>query len=74
MAWTTTHGFDIPLASTRPGLAEVAERRGDLEAAREHLNAAGALFSQHGAKLYLDQVIAKKELLKASVRETSSGA
>jgi hypothetical protein len=52
----------------------VAERRGDLEAAREHLNAAGALFSQHGAKLYLDQVIAKKELLKASVRETSSGA
>ena len=25
----------------------------------------GGLFSQHGAKLYLDQVIAKKEILKA---------
>jgi hypothetical protein len=26
---------------------------------------AGALFSRHGAKLYLDQVIAKKQILKA---------
>ncbi len=46
-----------------PGVA--GTRREDLEAAREHLDAAGGLFSQHGAKLYLDQVIAKKEILKA---------
>jgi hypothetical protein len=31
----------------------------------QHLDRAGALFSQHGAKLYLDQVLAKKEILKA---------
>jgi len=47
------------------GLAEVAERRGDLEAAREHLDAAGELFAQWGAKRYLDQVLAKKEFLNA---------
>ena len=47
------------------GLAEVAERRGDLDAVREHLDAAGELFAQWGAKRYLDQVLAKKEFLKA---------
>ena len=48
------------------GLAEVAEHRGDLEAARAHLDAAGALFAEHGgAKLYLDQVLAKKQVLRA---------
>ena len=31
----------------------------------QHLDAAGELFSRHGAKLYLDQVLAKKEFLKA---------
>ena len=46
-------------------LAEVAEQRGDLERAREHLDAAGELFSNLGAKLYLDRVIAKKEILNA---------
>lgn len=47
------------------GLAEVAERRGDIETARTHLDAAGELFAKHGAKLYLDQVLAKKQFLKA---------
>ena len=48
------------------GLAEVAERRGDIETARAHLDAAGALFAQHGgARLYLDQVLAKKQVLRA---------
>lgn len=31
----------------------------------EHLDAAGALFSRYGAKRLLDQVLAKKQLLKA---------
>ncbi len=57
--------FVIDQGRCHQGLAEVAERRGDLEAAREHLDAAGALFAQHGAKLYLDQVLAKKQFLKA---------
>jgi len=48
------------------GLADVAEQRGDHALAMEHLDAAGELFSKHGgAKLYLDQVIAKKQILKA---------
>ena len=47
------------------GLADVAERRGDHELAMEHLDAAGELFAKYGAKLYLDQVLAKKQFLKA---------
>ena len=48
------------------GLAEVAELRGVHALAAQHLDAAGELFQQHGgAKLYLDQVIAKKQILKA---------
>ena len=47
------------------GLAEVAERRGEREQAMEHLDRAGELFSRHGARLYLDQVLAKKEILRA---------
>ncbi len=42
------------------GLAELAARRGDLGTCMEHLDRAGELFLAHGAKLYLDQVIAKK--------------
>ena len=48
------------------GLAEVAERRGELGKAAEHLDAAAEYFARHGAaKLYLDQVLSKKEILKA---------
>jgi len=47
------------------GLADVAEARGDHTLALEHLDAAGAKFAEYGAKLYLDQVLAKKEFLKA---------
>ena len=31
----------------------------------EHLDLTGELLAKHGAKLYLDQVTAKKEILKA---------
>jgi len=31
----------------------------------QHLDAAGELFAKRGAKLYLDHVIAKKQILKA---------
>ncbi len=57
--------FDVGAGRCLQGLADVAERRGDLETAHEHLDAAGALFAKHGAKLYLDQVLAKKSVLGA---------
>jgi hypothetical protein len=47
------------------GLASLAERRGDIKTAREHLDAAGELFAKYGVKFFLDQVIAKKEILRA---------
>jgi len=47
------------------GPAEVAERRGDHALAMQHLDAAGALFARHGVELYLDHVLAKREILKA---------
>ncbi|MEX2229548.1 MAG: AAA family ATPase, partial [Dehalococcoidia bacterium] len=49
----------------RQGLAEVAERRGEQALAMEHLDAAAAKFAEYGAKFYLDQVLAKKQILKA---------
>jgi hypothetical protein len=47
------------------GLADVAERRGNHLEAMQHLDAAGEIYAKHGVKLYLDQVLAKKQLLKA---------
>ena len=45
--------------------AEVAERHGQHAEAMQHVDRAGELFSQYGAKLFLDQLLAKKEILKA---------
>ena len=47
------------------GLAEVAERRDDHDEAVQLLDQAADLFQQHGAQLYLKQVLAKKDILKA---------
>ena len=44
------------------GPAEVADRRGERGQAMEHLDRAGELFSRHGTKLCLDQVLAKKQI------------
>ncbi len=44
---------------------DAAARRGEQQQAMEHLDRAGELFSRYGAKLYLDQVLAKKQILKA---------
>jgi class 3 adenylate cyclase len=46
------------------GLAEVAEQRGDVPKALQHLDQAAALFQEYGAKLYLDRAIAKKVKLQ----------
>ena len=42
-----------------------ARRCGDHALASQHLDAASDRFQQHGAKLYLDRVLAKKEIAKA---------
>ncbi len=42
-----------------------AELRGEQQQAMEYLDRAGELFSRYGAKLYLDQVLARKQILKA---------
>ncbi|MEZ4552301.1 MAG: protein kinase [Dehalococcoidia bacterium] len=63
--FASEHGLDIEAGRSQLGLAEVAERRGDHKNAREHLDTAGDLFARHGAKLYLDQVLAKKGILRA---------
>jgi hypothetical protein len=47
------------------GLADIAERHSDDATALEHLETGGTLFAQHGATYYLNQVLAKKEVLKA---------
>ena len=69
-----SHGRPCASSSTRGrclqglALANLAERRGDLAAASEHLDAAGELFAWYGAKRYLDQMLARKQILKASAR------
>lgn len=40
------------------------EGRDDHALAPEHLDRAGELFSEYGARLYLDRVVARKEILK----------
>jgi len=57
--------FGVDAGRCLQGLAEVAELRGNHAQAMQHLDRAATLFSKHGAKLYLDQVLAKKEILKA---------
>ena len=65
LEWASKWGLDTIIGRNLYGLAEVAERRGDHALAMQHLDAAGALFAKRGAKLYLDQVIAKKSVLGA---------
>jgi hypothetical protein len=57
----------LPLEEARChlGLARLLESRGEIGASLTHLDAAGELFARHEAKLYLEQVIAKKQLLRA---------
>ena len=57
----------LPIEAARclEGLAAVAEQRGVREQAMEYIDRAGELYSRHDAKLYLDRVLAKKEILRA---------
>ena len=65
LEWAERERCPVEAGRCLQALAEVAEGRGELEQAMEYVDRAGQLFSRHGAKLYLDQVLAKKEILKA---------
>jgi hypothetical protein len=65
LEWCEREKCPIEAGRCHQGLAEVAARRGDQALAMQYLDAAGELFAKYGAKLYLDQVLAKKEILKA---------
>lgn len=60
LTWSEREGLPIETGRCVQGLAEVADQRGDRAEALRLLDRAAALFQQHGAKLYLDRVIARK--------------
>jgi tetratricopeptide (TPR) repeat protein len=65
LTWSRREHCPIAEGRCHQGLAIVAERRRDHAAALEHLELAGSLFARYGVKYHLDQVLAKKEVLKA---------
>ena len=54
LEWAERERCPVEAGRCHQGLAELAERHGDHALASQHLDAAGELFSRHGAKLYLD--------------------
>jgi class 3 adenylate cyclase len=60
LAWCERERCPIEAGRCVQGLAEIAERRGNTAEAMRLLDQAGERFRQHGAKLYLDQVISRK--------------
>ena len=64
LAWCERERCPIEAGRCLHGLAEVAERRGDAAEALSLFDRAAVLFQQHGAKLYLDRVIAAKVRLQ----------
>jgi hypothetical protein len=74
LAFAERERFPYITGRNQQGLAEVAARRGETAEAMRHLYHAAELFQQHGAKLYLDQVIAKKLELQGGAGSTDSRA
>jgi class 3 adenylate cyclase len=60
LEWCERERCPVEAGRCLAGLAEVAERRGDRAEALSLLDRAAAPFREHGAKLYLDRVIAAK--------------
>ncbi|MEE8421253.1 MAG: hypothetical protein V3S31_00585, partial [Dehalococcoidia bacterium] len=73
LGWCERERCPIDAGRCHQGLAEVASRRGNSAEAMEHLDAASKVFEQYGAKLYLDQVIAKKLELQGVSPSGGSG-
>ncbi len=65
LEWAERERCPVEQGRNLQGLAEVAERRDNHQEAVQLLDRAAALFQEHGAQLYLGQVLAKKDILKA---------
>jgi predicted ATPase len=65
LAWCERERYVVDEGRCWLGLSAVAERRNNHGDALACLERAGELFARHGIKLFLDQVIAKKDILKA---------
>ena len=65
LEWAEREWCPVEQGRNLQGLAEVAERRDNHQEAVQLLDRAAALFQEHGAQLYLGQVLAKKEILGA---------
>jgi class 3 adenylate cyclase len=69
LEWCERERCPVEAGRCLQGLAEVAERRGKTSEAMGLLDQAAALYRQHGAKLYLDQIIATKVRLQGITSE-----
>ena len=65
LEWAERERCPIEQGRCLQGLAEVAERRGQRREQMQNLDRAAALFQRNGAKFYLNQVLKKKEILRA---------
>lgn len=65
LEWAERERAPIEQGRCLQGLAEVVEQRGNHSQAVGHLGRIAALFQKFGANLYLRQVLAKKDILKA---------
>ena len=65
LEWAERERCPIEQGRNLQGLAEVAELRANHQEAVKLLDRAAALFQEHGAQLYLGQVLAKKDILRA---------
>lgn len=63
--WAERERCPIEQGRCLQGLAEIAERRGQHAEAAQLLDRAATIFQQHGVRLYLQQVLTKKQILKA---------
>jgi eukaryotic-like serine/threonine-protein kinase len=71
LAWAERERCFLEAARCLQGLAEVAADRGDVTVALQFLDRAAAHLRPHGAKFYLDQVIARKVALQGVTSEDS---
>ncbi len=66
LEWAESERCPVEQGRCLQGLSEVAERRGQGAEALAHIEAAAALFEQHGAALHLEQSRTRQETLVAT--------